>query len=85
MTTDRSVPVNLRVGPRTAELLETLSGRYGASRAAVVEMAVEMLAAQEGMSRAGTSTGYGGGGEALLDEVREEISREAGESDRGEG
>lgn len=74
--------VDLRLSPQTVELLEVLSKKLGVSPSAVIEMAVVRMAGQEELGYTGESGGYAGGGEALLDEVREEISREAGEGER---
>lgn len=76
---------DLHLSPQTVELLEALSEKLDMSQAAVIEIAVSRMAEQEGAGHAAESTGYAGGGEALLDEVRAEIERESGESDRGEG
>ena len=71
----------LNLTPQTVELLETLSEKLGVSQAEVIETAVSRMAAQEDVGRVGVS----GGETTFLDELREEISREAGESERKEG
>ncbi len=71
---------DLRLSPQTVELLERLSEKLNVSQSAVIETAVSRMAAQEDVGRAGDS----GEETSFLDELREEIAREAGESERKE-
>ena len=68
------------MSPQTTKLLEVLSEKLGVSQTEVIETAVSRMAAQEDVGRAGES----GGETTFLDELREEIAREAGESGRKE-